>query len=361
MHGRNGRAWTLQHEASNQVTHTVFSLRLFLGALCLLATPIASGADRVRVLAEGSERSTNAQIVRGIAMLIAKPAGIEVDMRQSAGPLNTLVRLREGSGQQFALLQADLAEAYLGAAARGSIEASQLLAPIRVIAPLHEEDIYFMVRSNSPLNFVHEIEGTRINVGVLNGSTALTVSMLYRLMFNVPIPEQQTSFHSHQDALVKLTEEAVDVVAFVSPDPARLLADMRPEARRFVKLLKFDANYPGARRVFNIYSAKTIPAASYPNLLDDDLPTLAVKIYLVSHGRNDALQARFANAWCQYLPRLRDQGPPALQGLDLALPPLVSGWHYSRPFERELRACIEGKRTPAESCPQEDRVLGLCS
>jgi TRAP-type uncharacterized transport system substrate-binding protein len=335
-------------------------LGLLFGVLCWMSITVAAAADRVRIIADGSERGTNAQIVRAIATFVAKPADIEFDVRLSAGSSDTLARLREGSGQQFASLQADVAEAMLGAAARGNIEAARRFAPLRVIAPLHEEDIYFMVRSDSPLSFVHEIEHARINLGPLNSSTALTVATLYRLMFDAAVDERLTSFLSHQDALVKLTEQAVDVVALVSPNPARLLADMKPEARRFVKLLKFDPAHPGAGKALKVYSAKTIPAANYPNLLVEDLPALAVRIYLVSHGRNDALLLRLADSWCLNLPRLRVEGHAALSGLEAGLPQLLSGWSYSQPFERGLRACMEGKRAPAESCSQEERALGLC-
>ena len=335
-------------------------LRFLLGLLCWMSIPAASAADRVRVVVDGSERSTNAQVIRSIATFVAKPADIEFDVRTSAGSPDTLVRLREHNGQQFAVLQADVAEAFLGAAERGNTEAGERFAPIRVIAPLHEEEIYFMVRSDSPLNFIHEIENARINLGPRHRSTALTVATLYRLMFDTAIAERHTSFLSHQDALVKLTEGIVDVVALVSPQPARLLADMKPEARRFVKLLKFDSAHPGASRALKVYSAKTVPAASYLNLLSEDLPALAVKIYLVSYGTDNAQETRFAESWCRHLPRLRAEGHPALSGLELGLPQLVSGWKYSRPFERALRACMEGQRASVESCSQEERALDLC-
>lgn len=342
------------------MTPRTATLRLLLGVLCGTLTTAAWSGDRVRITVAGSERSTNAQIVRDIAKFVAKPADIELEVRHSTSSADTLQRLRDGGGQQFAVLPADVAEAFLGAAARGNIEAGQLLAPLRVIAPLREEEIYFLARSDSPMNFVHEIEHARINLGPLHGSTALSVATLYRLMFDAAIPDALTSFHSHQEALVKLTERSVDVVALIAPQPARLLADMKPEARRFVKLLKFDPNHPGAAATLKVYSARTIAAANYPNLLAEDLSALAVNIYLVSHGRNDVLQARFADAWCQNLPRLRAEGHPTLRGLAPALPRLVAGWHYSRPFERELSACLEDKRAPAESCSQEDRALGLC-
>ncbi len=342
------------------MTRQFWLLRLVCCVFCCALIPRAVGADRVRVVVDGSERSNNAQIIRSIATIVAKPAEIEFDVRYSAGPPDALARLREGSGQQFAVLPADVAEAFFLAAARGNVEAGRLLAPIRAIAPLGEEDIFFVVRSDSPLNYVHEIENARINLGLPNGSTALTTAMVYRLMFNAAIPDHLVTFHSHQNALIKLTEQTVDVVALVAPHPARLLTEMKPEARRFVKLLKFDSTRAGIDRVLSVYGKKTIPATNYPNLLSEDLSTLAVKIYLVSHGRNDALQTRLANSWCQNLPQLRDQGHFALKGSEQSLPRLVSGWLYSRPFERAFNACLEGKQTPAESCSQEDRALGLC-
>lgn len=348
----------MQSDTGSKVTRGLFPLRLSLGLLFWAIAQVASGADRLRIIVDGSERGTNTQIVRSIAAIIARPAGIDLDVRHSAGAPDTLIRLREGRGHQFAILQADVAGAFLAAAARGSIEASELIAPIRVIAPLSEDDIYFVVRSDSPLNFVHDIENARINLGVLNGNTALTVSTVYRLMFENPIPEQQTTFHPQQEALVRLTEGTLDVVALVASNPARLLADMKPEARRFVKLLKFDSKHPASERVLRFYSAKAVSASTYPHLLDDELSILSVKIYLVSYGKNDSLQSRFANSWCQHLPRLRDQGHPALRGLTVGLPRLVSGWLYSRPVEDKLGACMEDKQLPP--CSQEDRALGLC-
>jgi hypothetical protein len=333
---------------------------LLLGVLYCAWTSPAWSADRVRVIVANSERGTSAQIVRDIAKHIARPAAIEFDPRQASSPADVLRRLQEGDEQKFAVLPADVAEAYIGAAVRGSIEAGELLAPVRVMAPLHEDDIYFIVRSDSPLNFVHEIEISRINFGPLQGNTPLTVATLYRLMFSAAVPDRQASFHAYNDALAKLTENALDVVVVVASPPVRLLTEMKPEARRFVKLLKFDPTHPVAAAALKVYSTTTVPAASYPNLLDEDLPVLAIKMYFVSHGRNDALQARFAKAWCQNLPRLRAAGHPNLGKLELGLPQLVKGWHYSTPFERELRACGEGMRSVAEACSREDHALGLC-
>ena len=42
-----------------------------------------------------------------------------------------------------------------------------MIRPLRVIMPLYNEEIYFIVRADSPLNYVHEIKDAKINVGPL--------------------------------------------------------------------------------------------------------------------------------------------------------------------------------------------------
>ena len=61
----------------------------------------------------------------------------------------------------------------------------------------------------------------------------------------------------------------------VAGQPAKLFADMKPEARQFIKLLKFDPTRPrkpSARS--KTYFPATIRPASYPNLVTEDMPAL---------------------------------------------------------------------------------------
>lgn len=43
------------------------------------------------------------------------------------------------------------------------------------------------------------------------------------------------------------TDKSVDVVAVNAGQPAKLLVDMKPEARKLIKLLKFDPNQPASQ------------------------------------------------------------------------------------------------------------------
>lgn len=337
----------------------VRTLHLLL-LVSLLHSGLAFAADRVRILATAAQQD----MVRDIARLVARDADIALQPTAVAGTPEALLRLHDTGALQLALLQADAAPAYIGAALRGNPDATRMIEPVRAIAPLHLEDIHFLVRSDSPMNFLHDLAGAHINLGPLLSGTALTATRLYRLMFDAPLPDTQASFLPEDEALVKLiTEGSIDAVAIVAPRPARLLANMKPEARNFVKLLRFDAAHATAATLLALYAPVTAAAADYPNLLEADQAALAVPVFLGASGhgeKSDALLARFAAAWCSNFPRLKTEGPPQWSALELAARPELQGWAASRIATREITACIEGVAPIKEPCMQEDRLLGLC-
>lgn len=327
---------------------------------CALPSGLASAADRIRIHATAAQQD----MVRDIARLVARDADIELMSRTVAGTPEALLRLHDTGALQLALLQADAAPAYIGAALRGNPDATRMIEPVRAIAPLHLEDIHFLVRSDSPMNHLHDLAGTRINLGPLHSGTALTAASLYRQMFGAALPDTQVSFLPEDEALVKLiTEGSIDAVAVIAPRPARLLANMKPEARNFVKLLRFDPGHPASAALLGLYTPVTATAADYPNLLEADQAALAVRIFLgtAGHGaKSDALLARFSAAWCRNFSRIRTEGPPQWSALELAARPELQGWATSRIAAREITACMEGIAPLKEPCTQEDRLLGLC-
>jgi uncharacterized protein len=339
--------------------------RLLMAAVLILQASAGFPADRIKI-STGPEQGIQPQIGRDIARFVATAAGIDLEVLASVGPAESMQRLLDVPGVKLALLQSDTAFAYADAARRGNGDAARLLAPIRVIAPLYREPIYFIARSDSPLGSVHDIRNARINVGPLKSGTGLTATTLYRLLFDAPIPDDRVTFLDHEDALVRLiSDQTVDVVMMVAEQPARLLANMKPEARRFIKLLKFDATNATAASALRVYDATTVRAASYPNLLADDMPALAATVYLVTYGprrdEDDARLARFAKAWCKQLPRMQSEGSPQWREVELAPAELKPEWHYARTAVQETTRC-SGIETPmpAATCSQQERVLGLC-
>ena len=66
---------------------------------------------------------------------------------------NQLDRLRYKPGVKFALVQSDVYQAFLDQAAAGNKEAGNIIRPLRVIMPLYNEEIYFVVRADPLTTF----------------------------------------------------------------------------------------------------------------------------------------------------------------------------------------------------------------
>lgn len=350
--------------------------QIVLSALLLAGLPGHGTAAIAAVeykIVTASERGTYIKIGRDLAQFVAPSANIKLDAVPSAGSAENVRRLRYEPGVKLALVQSDVYQSFLDMAAGGNAGAGTMIRPLRVIMPLYNEEIYFIVRADSDRNFVHEIRNAKINAGELGSGTALTSATLYRLMFGEPMPDAGASYLSNEEALAKLvTDKTIDVVAVVAGQPAKLLVDMKPESRQLIKLLKFDPDHPSSKAVLKTYFPATVRASSYPNLLTTDLPGLAVKAFLVTYDfelkDTESHLRHMARSLCQNLSTLQDKGHPKWREVDLALPDLGRGWFYYAPTAREIRACIAGeakvgrplKSRPAKECSQQERILGLC-
>ena len=348
-------------------------------ALCplLLAAMLCQGTGAIAAvdykIVTASERGTYIKIGRDLAQFVAPSADIQLDAVPSAGSAENVRRLRHEPGVKLALVQSDVYQSFVDMAAGGNVGAGTLIRPLRVIMPLYNEEIYFVVRADSDRNYLHEIKNAKINAGELGSGTALTSATLYRLMFGEPMADTSVSYLSNEEALAKLvTDKTVDVVAVVAGQPAKLLVDMKPESRKLIKLLKFDPEHPSSKTVLKTYFPATVRATNYPNLLTTDLPGLAVKAFLVTYDfqlKETAGHLRqMARSLCENFPTLQEKGHPKWREVELALPDLGRGWYYYPPTSREIRSCISGvskARTPVKSrpvkvCAQHERILGLC-
>jgi uncharacterized protein len=185
--------------------------------------------------------------------------------------------------------------------------------------------------------------------------------------------EKNTSFLSNEDALLKLaTDKSIDVVIVVAGQPAKLFAEMKPEARQYIKLLRLHEQAPESQAALATYFPATVRAASYPNWLSEDLPTLTTKAFLVTYdyhgGVPQTMLTDLARSMCRNFAGLQSDGHPKWQEVSLTLPPLGKGWSYYGPTERELLRCkttvaeasssVAGTR--AGACTRDRKVLGLC-
>lgn len=359
--------------------HGRFVALLFAAALAGLAAAApaagelprgnAAPASKVQYkIVTASERGTYIQIGRDLARFVAPGAGIDLKVLPSAGSAENVERLRYEPGVKIAMVQSDVYQAFLDLAAAGNAQAGRLIQPLRVIMPLYNEEIYFIARADATFNFVHEIKDAKINVGPLRSGTAMSATTIYRQMFGAALPEGRASYLANEEALVKLIDDkTIDVVVVVAGQPAKLLVDMKPQARQLVKLLKFDPAEAAGKAALKTYFPATVRAASYPSLLAEDIPAVAVKAFLVTYDYKTAYTSTrlgaFARSLCENLGQLQAQGHPKWREVDLRLPSLGEGWSYSPLTQAALRDCAAAGTavaTPARKCTQQESVLGLC-
>jgi len=345
----------------------------------MLACSMASAEPTHYKIVTGPERGTYIQIGADLSKWVADPAGIDLEVMPSKGSAENVQRLRFESGVKLALVQSDVYQAYLDMANSGNADAGVAIRPLRLIMPLYDEEINFVVRADSPIKNINEIKDKNISVGLLGSGTAQSATTIYRLMFGQPIPDQNAQHLSNEDALAALIVKKIDVAVVVVGQPAKLFTDMNPDLLQQLRLLRVDPNAPETARAEQTYFPATIHTSSYPGWLKEDVPTFTVKAFLVTYdyGLRDTVNnlARFADSLCTNFDNLQEHGHPKWKQVKLELPSLGKGWQYYGPVEKHLRACIAHRmattntaspaqtadKAPAKpNCTDEARVLMLC-
>ena len=346
--------------------------RISVGIAAMLATVVcgvAMAAAEYKIVT-ASEKGTYYAIGQDLSKHVAPAADINLEVLATSGSAANIKALRYDAGVKFAVVQADVYQAFIDRAAGGSTEAASIIRPLRVILPLYNTEIHYIVRADSELNYLHDIKNAKINGGLVGSGAALITHTLYRMMFNGPIPEASASFLSNEEALVKLiTDKSVDVVVVAAGQPAPLIANMKPEAQKFIKLLKFDPNHPASKPALAVYAPATVRAASYPNLLTADFTTISVGAFLVTYDYNLKgtvdYMGKFARSLCQNFATLQAEGHPKWKEVEMGQPTLPPGWTYYPPTSREIKVCLARSARPAvrpsKKCSAEERILGLCN
>jgi TRAP transporter TAXI family solute receptor len=346
------------------MTFTHRALALLLG-VCWAHSAIAVDWK----IATDSDKSTQFVIGNDLARHVAPAANVRLNVMQTPGATANVKLLRYDSSVKLAIVQSDVLKALADQAKAGNAEATELTQALRIVTPLFDNEIHFVVRADSPMNFVHDMREAKISGGAVGSGAALTTHALYRRLFGAPIPDTNAVYATAEEALVKLiTDKSVDVVAVVSAQPAPLIANMKADAQKFVKLLKFDPAHASSKAALTAYAPAKLSMASYPNLLSGDIDTLAVGTLLATYDypQKDTAEAlgRFARSLCQNFGTLQAKGHPKWKEADLAMPQLPEGLRYFTPAANEIKACLarQGKPTARseKACGAEERALGLC-
>ncbi|MEN3354706.1 MAG: uncharacterized protein V7640_2864 [Betaproteobacteria bacterium] len=298
-----------------------------------LHTPAAvRGLPRIGFTID-ADNATDVHIAHDLRRVVAPDAGLELIVQP--GPVlfskNSLPGLAVMRYESLQILRT------IKNPAEGRIDG------LRVLMPLYTEEIYFIVRRDSPLAFIHQIQGARINVGIERSSRRWTVERLYGAMFDVAVPAANMNFLRDEEALKNLVyDRTVDVVVVVAGQPAKLLSTLAPKISGSIKLLKLDPQHAASRRAIDVYLPATVRAANYRAWVPEDTATLATMAFLVSTGDAPPDSAgsleMFAQSFCRKLPLLRRDGHPKWREVQPGLE-IDVGWAYSAVAKTALQTC----------------------
>src|SRR5262250_1232833 len=116
--------------------------------LALQGVPVFAASIEYKIVT-ASAKGTYIQIGRNLGEFVAPQADIALEALPSAGSAENVKRLRYEPGVKLALVQSDVYQAFLDQATTGNSEARDMIRPLRVIMPLYNEEIQFIVREDS--------------------------------------------------------------------------------------------------------------------------------------------------------------------------------------------------------------------
>ena len=304
--------------------------------------PVAAvpALPKVRLLVEG-EPATRHRLPDQLAVALATDGGVDLQIRQADSVVAALGR--PADEPQVAIVRYDKLRAAHGAG--GGNGGKPLLA---ILAPLYTENIYFIARADSPLAFIHQLEGRRINIGPATGGRALTATNLYRRMFGKPLPQTPDTALDAREAISRLAAgQGLDAVMLAGPTLPNWLAELPSASRRGLKLLKLDAEQPAASKALQTY----LPATLYlsgeigPTGSDEAVPTLASLAFLVTTAGADTPKrealARLAKTLCSSLSALQREGDAKWREVQPGLQ-LDTGWPTSASARALSGSCARG-------------------
>src|SRR6185295_16195304 len=116
-------------------------------------------------IATADKRGTYFAIGNDLAKFVAPGADIDLEVMPTDGSAANIKLLRFEPGVKFAVVQADVYQAFVDRGAAG--EAARIIRPLRVILPLYNTEIHYVVRADSPYNYIHDIKDAKINGGLV--------------------------------------------------------------------------------------------------------------------------------------------------------------------------------------------------
>ncbi|MEC9344283.1 MAG: TAXI family TRAP transporter solute-binding subunit [Pseudomonadota bacterium] len=300
-------------------THSKAFLVTALLALVVLFVP-AGAAEFEKNIMTGGPQGTYIRIGRDMAKLGAQ-CGQTLNVIESAGSLENFAGVRNRRNTQFGIVQSDVLE-YLKTYEANDAEIQKAVRGVRIMFPLYNEEVHLLATRDiaSP----RDLEGRKVAIGTTDSGTYLTASLVLDIL---RVKDAERLATGAAGALEQLLKGEIDAFFYVAGAPAGLFDDARIDPEKFHLVPMTEAPLKAT------YTPTRLAAGTYP-FVSGDIDMVAVKAVLMTfdydkarnayHRQSCKAVADFASLLLSNLDRLRQEGHPKWQSVDLTeVPP---GW-----------------------------------
>ncbi len=215
--------------------------------------------------------------------------------------------------------------------------------PLRVLTPLFAEPMLFVVRADSPLRTIRQLQGRRISVGPAHSDAAHSVRELLRRLLGSP-PADTVALAPDEAVAELVAFGAIDAIAVVDAQPMAWWNALDPAVARRLRVLTLNPTHPRDQRLLDSLGTEPLQV-SLRGAVGGVALVPAVMSYLVASGEADAAAderlAAMAQALCRELPQLQQQGHAAWRGLRPRAQ-LDTGWPVAQSFRSTVSRCVRG-------------------
>jgi len=275
----------------------------------------------------GGIGTTTARLAEDLSRTMSGQSGVQIRAMLGKGSeqsVNDLLYLR---GVDLAFVNADIL-----ANIRITKPNHPALGNLAYLAKVTDSELHLLVRKDSGINDIYDLEAKRISVGSKGSGSALTSRLVMRILGI----KTSAAFLSATIGLDELRRGTLDAVFFVGAKPLPLLLNIREDDE--LKLV----GIPFSTQLASIYQQSEFLVDDYPTIVENKfVPTLSVPVILAVYNkfaknsfRHDNL-IKFSEAFLDDIPLLQ-QPPRHPKWKDLDLTATVEGWKRFTYFEDVL-------------------------
>ena len=240
-------------------------IALALAAALMMVLLLAACGDKTIRLGVAGIGGVYQVFGEDYAALQAQNGGRKLEVRETAGSAASL-RLLSSGYLQMAVVQADMAQdAYnqTGAFAESEVENN-----FSTVAVLYQEECHIVVRADSGINTVEELQGKTVSIGEEESGTEQNAKQIL------------AAYGLDEKPAKQLQSGEIDALFCTSGVKTEMIEELANSCG--IALLPVDGS-AAARLLaaYPAYSQGVIPAGSY-NGQDQDVPTIGVKAVLLA-------------------------------------------------------------------------------